>query len=141
MTLDDLDRRLIGLLREDARLPVSSLAHALGVSRGTVQNRIDRLRDSGEVLGFTLRLRSEAGSGVRAVCLVSEQTRDASAILAALKRIPEARGVHTTNGRWDIMVDLAADTLEDLDRAIGQIRALGGVTDTETLVLLTPHKG
>ena len=58
--LDDLDRRLIGLLRDDARLPSAALARRLGVSRGTVQNRIDRLIASGVVLGFTARLRGDA---------------------------------------------------------------------------------
>ena len=66
--LDDTDRRLIQLLRADARLPAATLAKHLGVSRGTVQNRIERLRSAGILLGFTVRLRGDvASAAVRAV--------------------------------------------------------------------------
>ena len=57
---DDTDRRLIALLRENARVPVATLAHLLKVSRGTVQNRIDRLTADGVIGGFTVRLKPEA---------------------------------------------------------------------------------
>src|SRR3974377_303567 len=59
-TMDDTDRRLVALLRENARLPVATLAQLLKVSRGTVQNRIDRLTADGVIGGFTVRLKTEA---------------------------------------------------------------------------------
>ncbi|MEJ2117579.1 MAG: hypothetical protein P8Y36_06610, partial [Alphaproteobacteria bacterium] len=78
---------------------------ALGVSRGTVQNRLDKLLSQGEILGFTVRMRAEETiAGVRAITLISEQTKNTSAVLKALRQIPEAKAIHTTNGRWDIMV-------------------------------------
>lgn len=139
--MDDLDRRLIGLLRDNARLPVASLALHLGVSRGTVQNRIDKLVASGEILGFTVRLKSEEmTSGVRAITLISEHTKNVKSVVQALRQIPEARAIHTTNGRWDIMVEMAADDLATLDAALSQVRRIGGVVSTETLVLLTGYK-
>ncbi len=60
MAMDDTDRRLIGLLRENARLPVATLARRLKVSRGTVQNRINRLAAEGAITGFTVRLKPDA---------------------------------------------------------------------------------
>ena len=66
----DHDRRLIGLLRHDGRAPVSKLAQIMGLSRGTVQSRLDRLLASGTLLGFTARVREDGeGNAVRAVMM------------------------------------------------------------------------
>lgn len=139
--MDDLDHRLIGLLRGNARLPVATLAQRLGVSRGTVQNRIDKLVASGEILGFSVRLKSEDGpQGVRAVTLISEQTKNVKTVVQALRQIPEARAIHTTDGRWDVVVEMLASDLAALDRALSHVRRIEGVTATETLILLTGYK-
>jgi DNA-binding Lrp family transcriptional regulator len=139
--MDDLDRRLVALLRGNARLPVSSLAQHLGVSRGTVQSRLDRLVERGDILGFTVRLRSEeASSGVRAITLVSEQAKSTERLVGALRQVPEATAIHTANGRWDIVVELHAENLAVLDQALGLIRKVDGVVSTETIILLTPLK-
>ena len=142
MTLDDTDRRLLALLRDNARRPASSLAAALGVSRGTVQNRIARLLREGVIQGFTVRLRPEAdGAGaVRAITMVEIHGRTAAGVLKALKGLPEVRALHTTNGRWDVVAELAAENLEALDRALSRIRMLDGVANTETSILLSTQK-
>jgi DNA-binding Lrp family transcriptional regulator len=142
--LDDIDRRLIALLRADARRPASSLAAALGVSRGTVQNRIGRLLRGGVIQGFTLRLGPEAeavGSAVRAVTAIEIRGRTASGVLRALRGFPEVRALHMTNGRWDVIAELAAGSLEALDQALNRIRMLEGVANTETSILLSTQKG
>lgn len=136
--LDDVDRRLIELLRADARAPAVTLSRRLGVSRGTVQNRIDRLIASGVLLGFTARLRSDTETGiVRALTSLELRSGDARAVLAALKRMPEVRRVYSTNGRWDKVVELNARDLATLDGAIAEIRAIRGVSHSETSILLT----
>jgi DNA-binding Lrp family transcriptional regulator len=142
-TLDDTDRRLLELLRNDARRPASSLAATLGVSRGTVQNRIARLMREGVVQGFTVRLGPEADQGagvVRAISTIEIRGRSAAGVLKALKGFPEVRALHTTNGRWDLVVELAAESLEAFDRALNRIRLLDGVANTETSILLSTHK-
>lgn len=141
--LDDTDRRLLALLRDDARRPTSGLAAALGVSRGTVQNRIARLLRTGAIQGFTVRLGPEgaAGAPVRAVTTIEIHGRTAAGVLRALKGLPEVRTLHTTNGRWDVVAELAAETLESLDRALNRIRLLEGVANTETSILLSTQKG
>lgn len=145
MDLDDTDRRLLALLRDDARRPASGLAVALGVSRGTVQNRIARLLRTGAIQGFTVRLGPEAegaaGAPVRAVTTIEIHGRTAAGVLRALKGLPEVRTLHTTNGRWDVVAELAAETLESLDRALNRIRLLEGVANTETSILLSTQKG
>ena len=136
--MDDTDRALIALLRQDARLPVSTLAARLGVSRGTVQNRINRLVERGTIEGFTLRLRPEAGGqGVRAVMMVEVRGDRSAAILRALSGLPEVSAVHTTNGRWDLVVELAAPNLEGFDAVLRRIRQVDGVANSETSLLLS----
>src|SRR3954453_6070208 len=123
MELDDTDRRLIALLRADAPRPASSLAAALGVSRGTVQNRIARLLRGGVIQGFTLRLGPEGvGAAVRAITAIEIRGRSAAGVLRALRGSPEVRTLHMTNGRWDVIAELGAESLDALDAALNRIR-------------------
>jgi DNA-binding Lrp family transcriptional regulator len=139
--VDDVDLRLIALLREDARQPVARLAAALGVSRGTVQNRIDRLVARGVLLGFTVRTTPDAARHrVRAVMLIEVDGERSSAILRVLRGYPEVTALHTTNGRWDIVAELGTDGLEAFDRVLRRVREIKGVANSETSLLLSTHK-
>lgn len=139
--LDDLDLRLIGLLRDDGRLPTATLARRLGVSRGTIQNRMDRLMREGVILGFAARLRSEAARGaVRAIVCVELRSADMRAVVAALRRMPDVGRVHSTNGRWDLVAEIDTATLASLDATLTAIRALKAVANSETSILLAELK-
>ena len=141
IAMDSQDLRLISLLRENARLSVAQLAKQLGVSRGTVQNRIDKLVEQRVLLGFTVRTASEvAAHRVRAVMLISVEGDRSDAILTALRGYPEVRALHTTNGRWDIVAELGADSLESFDAVLRGIRTIKGVSNSETSLLLSTHK-
>jgi DNA-binding Lrp family transcriptional regulator len=141
MTMDDTDRRLIGLLRENARLPVATLARRLKISRGTVQNRIDRLIANGAISGFTVRLRPDVEpQRVRAITMVAVDGEHANAVLKSLRNIPEVQALHTTNGRWDIVVELGVESLEAFDQALQRIRLIKGISSSETSLLLSTHK-
>jgi DNA-binding Lrp family transcriptional regulator len=141
MTMDDTDRRLIGLLRENARLPVATLARRLKVSRGTVQNRIDRLTAEGTITGFTVRLKPDVEpQRVRAITVVAVDGEHANAVLKLLRNIPEVHALHTTNGRWDIVVELGVESLEAFDQALQRIRLIKGISSSETSLLLSTHK-
>ena len=140
-SLDAVDHRLIALLRENARTSVARLATALGVSRGTVQNRIDRLVGGGVLLGFTVRTAPEAAAHrVRAVTMIAVEGERAEAILHTLRGFPEVRALHTTNGRWDIVAELGTDTLASFDEVLRRIRLIKGVASSETSLLLSTHK-
>ncbi len=135
--MDDTDRELVAILRADARTPVAMLARRLGVSRGTVQNRIDRLVRQKAILGFTLRLPPETEPGrVRAIMSIAVEGERASAVTAALGGIPEVEAVHTTNGRWDLVAELSADSLGAFSQALDHIRQIRGIATTETSLLL-----
>ena len=139
--MDDTDRRLIAALRDNARLPVATLAQLLKVSRGTVQNRIDKLTAEGVIVGFTVRLKPEAEpQRVRAITLVAVDGEHAAAVIKALRGIPQVQALHTTNGRWDIVVELGVDSLEAFDQALQRIRLIKGISNSETSLLLSTHK-
>src|SRR5579859_5213583 len=135
--MDDLDRRLLALLRSNAREPAAALAKKLKISRGTVQNRITRLLDRSVIQGFTIRTRpdSEAGRVHAIMCIAIEGERSAK-VVEALRGFAEVGTVHTTNGRWDLVVELDTATLADFSHALDRIRMIEGIAATETSILL-----
>ena len=139
--MDNTDRNLLSLLRTDARMTVADMAKAVGVSRGTVQNRIARLEADGTVLGYTVRLRSSAeDQSIRALMTVAVEGNRTDEVLKALRGDPAVCTLHTTNGRWDIVAELRADSLQAVDRVLGRIRLIDGISNTETSLLLSTHK-
>jgi DNA-binding Lrp family transcriptional regulator len=135
--VDALDQRLIALLRADGRAPVSQLAATLHVSRGTAQNRLDRLIQDGVILGFTVRVRRDIDEHlIRALMTIQLAGQATTAVIARLRGIPELRALHTTNGAWDVIAEIGVDTLPDLDRVLGTIRAIDGIRSSETSILL-----
>ncbi|SEK40619.1 transcriptional regulator, AsnC family [Roseovarius azorensis] len=137
MQIDDTDRTLIALLTENARLPVATLARRLGLARTTVQARIDRLEASNVIAGYTLRLSNEARPALRATALVSIEPRSGPAVLARLRSLQGVRRVHTTSGRFDLIVTLEADTTEALDETLDRIGEARGVRGSESLIHLS----
>lgn len=136
--LDELDRQLIALLRVDGRAPISTIAAQLHVSRGTAQNRLDRLVASGVILGFTVRVRTDVEPGaVRALTSMRLVDTSATAVIAKLRGLPEIRTVHTTNGSWDLVAEIRVSTLEQLDHVLRTIRGVEGMHATETSILLS----
>ncbi|HEY2339427.1 MAG TPA: Lrp/AsnC family transcriptional regulator, partial [Steroidobacteraceae bacterium] len=102
--MDDTDRKLIGLLRNDARASVASLAKALGVSRGTVQNRMARLAANGTIVGYTVRLKPDIEEQrIRAFMTVAVEGNQLDAVTKALRGEPAVTALYSTNGRWDIV--------------------------------------
>jgi DNA-binding Lrp family transcriptional regulator len=138
--MDDKDRELIALLRRNARLSVSTLAKSLGVSRGTVQNRIDRLLKRGTIEGFTVRLKPEAEAArIRAITMIAVEGERTDRVVKSLRGHPEVAALYTTNGRWDIVLELNADSLEAFDQALRRIRQIKGIASSETSLLLSSH--
>lgn len=139
--MDELDRRLIALLRTDARTPASALAVRLNTSRGTVQNRIARMLARGDIHGFTVRTRpGTADQAVRAIMCVAVDGERSAAVIRALKSCPQVSTVHTTNGRWDLVAELEVQDLAEFSRTLDVIREIDGIASTETSLLLATHK-
>jgi DNA-binding Lrp family transcriptional regulator len=140
--MDDLDHRLIALLRADSRQAVSNLSATLGVSRSTVKFRIDRLLAQGIIQGFTTILRADVDTGaIRAVTLIEVEGQSADRVQNRLIGFPEVRSLHSTNGRWDFIVRIETATLEEFDDCLRRIRLVPGISATETNILLSSRKG
>lgn len=139
--MDELDERLITLLRHDARRNIATLAAELGVSRATVRARMERLERDGNILGYTVILRADAvEQAVRGIMMVEIEGRAADAVIRALGGLSEISAVHTTNGRWDLVVELGAGSLAEFDAVLRRIRLIPGITGSETsLLLATPR--
>ena len=139
--MDTTDRQLIALLRENARATVASLAKALGVARGTVQNRMARLERDGTIAGYSVRLRPQVEEHrIRALMTIAVEGNRTEAVIAALRGDPAVGALHSTNGRWDIVAELRADSLASFDQVLGRIRRLEGISSTETSLLLSTFK-
>jgi len=139
--MDDTDRHLISLLRQDARLTVAALAAKLGVSRGTVTNRLRKLEDDQVIVGYTVRLRPDAQPNqIRAwmgVLVEGNQTRE---VIANLLGEPGVQALHDTNGRWDLLAELRADSMAELSRVLERVRLIKGIRTTETSILLASYR-
>jgi DNA-binding Lrp family transcriptional regulator len=142
MQLDDTDRKLIALLRHDARAPVSTLAVDLKLSRATIKTRIDRLVENNIIQGFTVVLKAGAESAkVKAMMLVEIEGQWTDKLSKRLVGIPQVRTIYSTNGRWDLVVEIETETLEEFDTVLREIRALEGIITSETNLLLSRRKG
>ena len=139
--MDSLDRRLLALLRENARASIASLAKQLDVARGTVQNRLARLERDGTVVGYSVRLKPQVEEHrIRALMTIAVEGNRIDAVIAALRGDPAVGALHSTNGRWDIVAELRAESLAAFDQVLGRIRQLEGIASTETSLLLSTFK-
>lgn len=135
--LDNLDRDLLAILRKDARRPILSIAQQLNVSRATVSSRIQRLVDSQVILGFTAIVNNASEpAAVRAIMNAQLEDRALDRVLKKLDGFSEIVAVHTTNGRWDLVIELACHSLIHFDQTIRQISLISGMRTSETNLLL-----
>ncbi len=139
--VDKTDEHLIAALRRNARASLSDLAQELGMSRATIRVRLDRLQRRGDILGFSVVLREDTlRDPIRGLMMLGIEGRGAQRIVRQLNGLSEVRAVHSTNGRWDLIVELGTDTLEALDAALSRIRTFDGVMTSETSLLLSTRK-
>ncbi|MCB1388481.1 MAG: Lrp/AsnC family transcriptional regulator [Rhodobacteraceae bacterium] len=139
--LDDTDLRMLAVLRRDGRAGLSQLAAELGLSRNTVRARLARLVATGEIAGFTVLTRGDlAESPVRALMMVAIEGTGTDRAVARMLVLPAVQAVHSTTGRWDVIVDLATDSLTHLDDTLARIRKLDAVTRSETHLLMSTRR-
>lgn len=138
MSITEKDRALLSLLGDNARMPVAELARKLGLSRTTVQARIERLEAEGVISGYGLRLSESYLSGlVRAHVLITIAPKALAAVTASLSAIKEVTTLHSVSGSFDLIAILAAPSISDLDGLIDKIGALDGVERTLSSIILS----
>ena len=139
--MDETDQRLIAELRRDGRAALSDLATRRDLSRATVRARMERLAARGEIAGFTVLTRSDVTAApVRGLMMIGIEGRGTDRILSRLSGLPAVQAEQTTNGKWDLIAEIGATTLTELDDVLARIRTFEGVTTSETNLLLTTRK-
>ena len=139
--MDETDEKLIAALRHNARAAVSDLAVDLKMSRTTVRARIAKLQARGDIIGFSVVTRADvAQDPVRGMMMIEIAGRGAEKIIRQLGVMSEVRAVHSTNGRWDVIVEIGTRTLEQFDAVLVRVRKLEGIVSSETSLFLTTRK-
>ncbi|MBC7731673.1 MAG: Lrp/AsnC family transcriptional regulator [Bacteriovorax sp.] len=135
---DATDRALLALLRDDARASTAELGRALGLSRTTVQSRMERLKRQRVISGFTVTVPDELEAQlVRAHVMITLAPKRSAAIEVALRRIAEVRVLHSVSGPFDLIAIVAAASIGELDALIDRIGALDGVERTTSAIVLS----
>ena len=136
--MDRIDQLLIARLRENARMPTAELARTLGLSRTTVQSRLERLERTGVIAGYAARL-SEAYEGglIHAYVMITASGKQTAALVAAIRKMPQARRLQSVSGPFDLMAAIAAPSVAEMDKLIDEIGALDGVERTTSSIVLS----
>ncbi|CAN5836882.1 Lrp/AsnC family transcriptional regulator [soil metagenome] len=138
VAVDATDARLLALLRDDARAPTAELARKLGLSRTTVQSRMERLQRQRVIAGFTITVPDELEAHlVRAHVLITLAPKRSGAIEQALRKIAEVRVLHSVSGPFDLIAIVAAASIGELDALIDRIGGLDGVERTTSAIVLS----
>ena len=136
--MDDIDRKLIDALRENARRPVADLARALGLSRTTVQSRLERLERSGGITGYTVRVSEASERGqIHAYVLITLGPKQAPGVIAAVRAMPAVRLLQSVSGQFDLIAVVAAPSVAQMDQLIDAIGVLEGVERTTSSIVLS----
>ncbi|MCB2124992.1 MAG: Lrp/AsnC family transcriptional regulator [Rhodobacteraceae bacterium] len=136
--MDDLDRAILGQLGADARMSVATLARRLKVARSTIQARLERLESTGVIAGYTVKLGEAArATRIRATVLLTIEPRAQANVLTRLKAVPAVERIHTTSGRVDLLLQVAAASTAQLDEVLDQIGEMTGVKSSESLIHLS----
>jgi DNA-binding Lrp family transcriptional regulator len=137
-SIDPLDARLLQLLSEEPRIGVLEASRRLGVARGTVQARLDKLLERGVVRSFGPEVDPAAlGYGVTAfVTLEISQARGHELLAAHLDRIPEVLEAHTITGSGDLMLRIVARSNADLQRVIDSVVRADGIRRSSSVIAL-----
>ena len=137
--MDPTDRRILDLLRRDARIPTAQVARAIGVSRATAHERIKRLHETGVITGSQVTVDPAAlGRPLRAILLVHlvpDAASDQRTIAKQIAGIPDVDRVHIVTGRYDFVVEVLAKDMDEIGSIIlERIRTIDGVGNTETML-------
>lgn len=136
--VDALDARLIALLAEEPRLGVLECSRRLGVARGTVQARLDKLVSGGVIRGFGPEI-APAALGYTVTAFVTLKIRQSGGhdpVAAHLSAIPEVLEAHTITGSDDLLCRIVARSNADLQRVIDDVVAYEGIERASTVIAL-----
>lgn len=132
------DQQLLGVLRGNARATTTELAQILGVSRSTVQKRLERLETEGVIAGYTVQLSSEyLDQEIKAHVMITVSPRMTADIIKEIGKLDGVRAIYSVSGPHDLIAEVAAMSVTELDKMIDGIIAIDGVERTVSSVILS----
>ena len=135
--MDETDRCLIDLLRADARAPAARLGRVLGLSRTTVQSRLERLERTGVIAGYTVTLAESHEAGrIQAYVMMTVSPRRANDVAAAARGMSAVRRLQAVSGPFDLVAAIATGSVAEMDAAIDALGAIPGVERTTSSIVL-----
>ncbi len=136
--LDEIDNKILALLMDDARLPVTTIAKLVGIARTTVIARIAALEKRQVIAGYGLKLNASMYQpAVRAYVGLSIDAKFANSLIKFLQQFPEVESLSAVSGAIDYMLTLHCASTEVLDKLLDQIGSLEGVRQTSTSIILS----
>lgn len=136
--MDAIDRQLIALLEENARMPTAALARRLKLSRSTIQDRIRRLEERGIIGGYTLRLaEAHARQLITAHVMISVNPKLSERVTRALKAMPGLRALHAVSGAYDLIAIIRGETTHEIDSMLDAIGRVDGIDKTMSSIVLS----
>lgn len=140
--MNDLDARIVALLKRNARMSVTQMSLELGVSRVTIDAHIKKMEASGVITGYTVTLGAEEfRHNVSGWIMINVDANREEEVIRSLVAFPEITRLFTTNGRWDLAAEIQTQTLETFDTAISSLRQIAGIKETDTSLLLSSRIG
>ena len=139
--MNETDSKILGLLRENARISITEIAERTRISRATIQKRIEYMETTGVITGYTVKIKPNFDSNrIRAWMNIMVEGNKAQNVIAELRLEPAIQALHTTNGKWDLLVEIQSENLSSFDLILSRIRKISGIYNTETSILLSSYK-
>jgi Lrp/AsnC family transcriptional regulator of lysine biosynthesis len=133
--MDEVDRKILKILRDNARITYVDIGRTVGLSEGAVRNRVQTLVDSGVIKRFTIDVATSIG--VRALTMISiNPSTPTSNVSKAVKGIPDVEIIYEITGGYDIVAVVSSPNIEGINHCIESIRGIDGVVGTNTMIVL-----
>ena len=133
--VDEIDMKILEILKENARTTYVDIGKALGLSEGTVRNRIQSLTDSEVIKRFTVEI--SLGVGVRALIMISvDPQKPTLEISDKVLKLPGVEKIYEVTGEYDVVTVVSSSSIEGLNQTIEEIRVIDGIVKTNTVIVL-----
>jgi len=133
--MDEIDDGILRILNENARTTYVDIGRAVGLSEGAVRNRVQALVDSGVIRKFTIEV--STSMRLRALTMISvDPSTPTSSVSGAVGKLPAVERLYEVTGEYDIVAVLSSPSIEGVNRCIEEMRGVGGVVKTNTMIVL-----
>jgi len=132
---NDFDKRILEILRMDSRKSFVDIGKELGLSESAIRRRIKNLIDGGSISRFTIE--ENASKMTSAITLLSvASSNDTNSVASKLQSVPGVQIIYEITGQYDIAVIISANSINEINSSIDDIRRIEGVSNTDTVIIL-----